>query len=194
MGAISNTLSKGCFFDFPVFIVIIRISLWLILTSLPAFLLAELLLWLAVPGFPGALVMLGTAMLLSAFVVLIAAGLLEAFKSILRSALDYFSVEQRAKRRLWFVLAKQEQIERLFFLKTAQIKYVNELNRKRLLKRNNRKHIRLLAASIDKDLLSIKTKLPETIYLQLQKDNVRYRNQQDVEGLLKLQQKISNIV
>jgi hypothetical protein len=173
---------------------IIRISLWLILASLPVFLLAELLLWLAVPGLPGAVVMLGTAMLLSAFVVLIIAGLLNAFKSIVRSVLDYFSLEQRAKRRLWFVLARQEQIERLFFFKTAKINYVNELNRKRLLRRNNRKHIRLLAASIDKDLLSIKTKLPETIYLQLQKDSVRYRKQQDVEALLKLQQKISNIV
>lgn len=151
-------------------------------------------MWLAVPGLPGTAVMLGTAMLLSAFVVLIIAGLLNAFKSIVRSVLDYFSLEQRAKRRLWFVLAKQEQVERLFFLKTAKINYVNELNRKRLLRRNNRKHIRLLAASIDKDLLSIKTKLPETIYLQLQKDNVRYRKQQDVEALLKLQQKISNIV
>lgn len=138
--------------------------------------------------------MLGTVMLLSAFIVLIIAGLLGAFKSIVRSALDYFAVEQRTKRRLWFVLAKQEQIERLFFFKTVQIKYVNELRRKRLLKRNNRKHIRLLAASIEKDLLSIKTKLPEAIYLQLQKDNVRHRNRQDVEALLKLQQKISNIV
>lgn len=149
---------------------------------------------LAVPGLPGLLVMLGTVILLSAFIVLIIAGLLGAFKSIVRSALDYFAVEQRTKRRLWFVLAKQEQIERLFFFKTVQIKYVNELRRKRLLKRNNRKHIRLLAASIEKDLLSIKTKLPEAIYLQLQKDNVRHRNRQDVEALLKLQQKISNIV
>jgi hypothetical protein len=173
---------------------IIRISLLLILASLPVFLLAELLLRLAVPGLPSALITLGAIMLLSAFVVLIIAGLLGVFKSIVRSALDYFSVEHRAKRRLWFVLAKQEQIERLFFFKTVQIKYVNELNRKRLLKRNNRKHIRLLSASIDKDLLSIKTKLPETTYLQLQKDNVRYRNQLDVEALLKLQQKISNIV
>lgn len=149
---------------------------------------------LAVPGLSGPLVMLGTAMLLSAFIVLIIAGLLGAFKSIVRSALDYFAVEQRTKRRLWFVLTKQEQIERLFFFKTVQIKYVNELNRKRLLTRNNRRHIRLLAASIDKDLLSIKAKLPEAIYFQLQKDNVRYRNRQDVEALLKLQQKISNIV
>lgn len=132
-------------------------------------------------------------MLLTAFAVLISAGLWAAVKSIVKSVLDYFSLEQRVKRRLWFVLAKQERIERLFFFKTVQIKYFNELNRKRLLKRNNRKHIKLLAASISKDLLLVKARLPETIYLQLQKDNVRYRKQQDVEALLRLQQKISNI-
>lgn len=158
------------------------------------FLLAELLLWLAVPRLPSVLITLGATILLGAFVILIIAGLWGVFKIIIRSALDYFSVEQRIKRRLWYVLAKQEQVKRLFFFKTAQIKYVNELNRKRLLKHNNRKHIRLLSASIDKDLLSIKTKLSETTYLQLQKDNARYRDLLDIEALLKLQQKISNIV
>jgi len=51
-----------------------------------------------------------------------------------------------------------------------------------------------LSKSIDKDLLSIKDKLPETTYLQLQQENARFRNQQDIESLLKLQQKISTIV
>ncbi|MDO9048691.1 MAG: hypothetical protein Q7U66_13285 [Methylobacter sp.] len=173
---------------------IIRISLLLILASLPVFLLVELLLRLAVPGLPGALTILGTAMLLSAFAVLIIAGLCGVFKIIVRSALDYFSSKQRVQRRLWFVQAKQDQVKRLFYFKTRQIKYVNELNRKRLLTLNNRKHIRSLSRSIDKDLLSIKTKLPGTTYLQLQQDNARYRNRQDIEALLKLQQKISTIV
>lgn len=175
-------------------ILIIRISLLLILASLPVFLLAELLLWLAVPGLPSALITLGTTMMLSAFVILSIAGILGVFEITVRSALDYFSAEQRITRKLWFVLVKQEQVERLFYFKTVQIKYFNELNKKRLLKRNNRKHIKLLSASIDKDLLSIRKKLPETTYLQLQKDNARYRNQQDVEALLQLQQRISDIV
>ena len=109
------------------------------------------------------------------------------------SVLDYFSSKQRTLRRLWFVQAKQEQVKRLFYFKTKQIKYFNELNRKRLLKLNNRKHIQSLSRAIDKDLLSIKTKLPGTTYLQLQQDNVRYRNRKDIEALLKLQQKISTL-
>lgn len=166
----------------------------LILASLPVFLLVELLLWLAVPALPGALTLLGSAMLLSAFAALIIAGLWGISKIVVRAALDYFSSKQRVQRRLWFVQARQEQVKRLFHFKTRQIKYFNELSRKRLLKRNNCKHIRSLSSAIDKNLLSIKTKLPETTYLQLQQDNVRYRNRQDIEALLALQQKIFTLV
>ena len=151
-------------------------------------------MWLDVPGLPGILTALGSAMLLSAFVVLIIAGLWGVAKIVVRSVLDYFSAKQRVQRRLWFVQARQEQVKRLFYFKTLQIKYVNELNRKRLLKLNNRKHIRSLSKAIDKDLLAIKTKLPGTTYQQLQQDNARYRNQQDIEALLKLQQKISTLI
>lgn len=166
----------------------------LILVSLPVLLLVELLLWLAVPGLPNAFTMLGSAMLLSGFAALVIAGLLGLVKIIVRAMLDYFSAKQRAQRRLWFVQARQDQVKRLFYFKTQQIKYFSELNRKRLLKLNNRKHIRSLSKAIDKDLLSIKPKLPETTYQQLQRDNVRFRKQQDIESLLKLQQKISTIV
>jgi hypothetical protein len=173
---------------------IIRISLLLVLASLPVFLLVELLVWLAIPGLPSALTMLGSAMLLSAFAVLIITGLLGVAKIIVRSILDYFSSRQRAQRRLWFAQARQDRVKRLFYFKTRQIKYFNELSRKRLLKRNNRKHIRLLSTAIDKELLSIKTKLPGATYQQLQQDHARYRNQQDIEALLTLQQKISTLV
>jgi len=181
-------------FDFPAYILIIRISLLLILASLPVFLLVELLLWLAVPGLPGVLTALATAMLLSGFAVLIIAGLWGVGKIIVRSVLEYFSSKQRVQRRLWFAQARQDQLRRLFYFKARQIKYFNELSRKRLLKQNNRKHIRSLSKSIDKDLLSIKTKLPGTTYQQLQQDHARYRSQQDIEALLTLQQKISTLV
>ncbi len=158
------------------------------------FLLVEVLLWLAVPGLPGVLTALATAMLLSGFAALIIAGLWGVGKIIVHSVLDYFSAKQRVQRRLWFVEAKQDQVKRLFYFKTRQIKYFNELSRKRLLKLNNRKHIRSLSKAIDKDLLSIKAKLPGITYQQLQQDHARYRNQQDIEALLTLQQKISTLV
>ena len=154
----------------------------------------ELLLWLAIPILPGMLTALATAMLLSGFTVLITAGLWGVGKIIVSSALDYFSAKQRVQRRLWFAWAKQDQVKRLFYFKTRQIKYVNELSRKRLLKLNNRKHIRLLSNSIDKELLSVKTKVPKNTYLQLQQDHARFRSQQNIEALLALQQKIATLI
>lgn len=149
---------------------------------------------LAVPGFPKMLTTLATAMLLSGSAALILAGLWGAGKIIARSVLDYFSAKQRGQRRLWFAQAKQDQVKRLFYFQSLKIKYVNEQNRKRLLKLNNRRHIRSLSKAIDRDLLSIKTKLPGTTYRQLQQDNARYCKQQDIEALLNLQQKISTLV
>ncbi len=133
-------------------------------------------------------------MLLSAFAMLIIAGLWGVAKISACSVLDYFSAKQRVQRRLWFVQARRDQLKRLFYFKEMQIKYVNDLNRKRLLKLNNRKHIQSLSRAIDKDLLAIKTKLPVATYQQLQQDNARYRNQQDIEALLKLHQEISTLI
>ncbi|MCX7094997.1 MAG: hypothetical protein NTY50_16305 [Methylobacter sp.] len=173
---------------------IIRIALLLFLAALPVFVAVEVLVRLAVPVLPNALTALGSAMLLSAFTLLISAGLWGLAKIIVNSALAYFSAKQRAQRRLWFVQARREKVKRLFYFKTVQINYINELTRKRLLQRNTRKHIRSLAKAIDKDLRAIKTQLPETRYRQLQQDNVRYRNQQNVEALLQLQQTISSLI
>jgi hypothetical protein len=168
---------------------IIRISLLLVLASIPVFLLVEVLLWLAVPGLPQGLTELGSAMLLIAFALLISSALLGISKAIARSVSDYFSSKQRAQRRLLFVQARQDQVKRLFYFKTLQLKYFSELSRKRLLKVNNRKHIQSLSKAIDKDLLSIKKSIPGTTFKQLQQENARYRDQQDIEALLELQQK-----
>ena len=92
-----------------------------------------------------------------------------------------------------FFQAKQDQLKQLFYFRTLQINYFNELKRKRLLRANNRQHIQSLSKAIDKDLLSIKKSLPKTTYRQLHQENVRYRDQQDIEALLKLQQKIATI-
>lgn len=173
---------------------IIRIALLLFLAALPVFVAVEVLVRLAVPVLPNALTALGSAMLLSAFALLISTGLWGAAKIIVSSALAYCSATQRAQRRLWFIQARQDKVKRLFYFKTVQINYINELTRKRLLQQNTRKHIRALAKAIDKDLRAIKTQLPETSYRQLQQDNIRYRNQQNVEALLQLQQKIASLI
>jgi hypothetical protein len=172
---------------------IIRIALLLMLASFTVFISVDLLLWLAVPGLPQLMTQLGLAALLSAFALLLVTGLFVMFKLIIVAGVDYFSASQRLQRKLLFILAQQDRFKRLFYFRTVQVNYFNELKRKRLLSANNRKHIRSLSKAIDKDLQSIKQQLSKTSYLQLRQENVQYRDQQDIEALLKLQKKIAAI-
>jgi hypothetical protein len=178
----------------PVAILIIRIALLLLVSSFAVFISADLLLWLAVPGLPELITQLGLAILLSAFALLLITGLLVITRLIIASCFDYFSAKQRFQRRVLFIQTKQDQIKRLFYFKTLQINYVNQLKRNRLLNSNNHQHIRALSKAIDKDLLSIKQQLSKKTYLQLQHENIEYRNQQDINALLKLQHKIATLV
>lgn len=158
------------------------------------FLLVGPLSWITAPSLPDALTAAGSVILLIAFALLIFAGLIGVAKSTFLSFADYFSVTQQAQRQLWFAKAKQEQLRRLFYFKTLRIWHISELSRKHLLKLNNRKHLRSLSRSIKQELLSIKTRLPTSVYQQLQQDLDRFRHQQDIGALLKLQQKITTLV
>ncbi|MEI6267808.1 MAG: hypothetical protein WCP01_02930 [Methylococcaceae bacterium] len=178
----------------PVAILIVRIALLLLLAAFAVLTSADLLLWLAIPGLPGLMTQLGLATLLSAFALLLITGLLLIGKLVVTACLDYFSTRQRLQRRLLFSQAKQEQFKQLFYFKKLQINYFNEVKRKRLLMADNRQQLQALSRAIDKDLLMIKPQLSKTTYLQLQQENTRYRNQQDIEALLTLQQKIATLV
>jgi hypothetical protein len=172
---------------------LIRITLLLIFTAFAVFLSVDLLLWLAVPGLPGYMTQLGLLTLLSAFALLLIAGLFAIIKLIIAACSHYFSSRQRLQRRLWFIQARQDQLKQLFYFRTVQINYFNERKRKQLLRANNRKHIQSLSKAIDKDLQSMKQQLSKSRYLQLQQENIQYRDQQQVESLLKLQQKITTL-
>lgn len=173
---------------------IIRIALLLMLAALTVFISVDLLLWLAVPVLPGLMTQLGLITLLSGFVLLLISGLFVISKLFIVSCFDYFSARQRLQRRLWFIQSKREQLKQLFYFRTLQINYFNELKRKRLLSANNRQHIQALSKAIDKELQSIKQQLSKTTYQQLQRENAQYRDKQDIEALLELQKKIATIV
>ena len=173
---------------------IIRIALLLLSAAFALFFSVDLLLWLAVPGLPGLLTQLGLSTLLSAFALLLVTGPFVIIKLIMASCCDYFSATQRVQRRLWFIQAQQDRLNQLFYFRTLQVNYFNEVKKKRLLMANNRRQMQSLSNAIDKDLRSIKQQLSKKTYQQLHQDNVRYRDQQDIEALLKLQQKIATIV
>jgi hypothetical protein len=178
----------------PVAILIIRIALLLMFSSFAVFVSADLLLWLTIPGLSELMTQIGLATLLSAFALLLITGLLAIARLIIASCFDYFSAKQRFQRRVLFIQTKRDRLKQLFYFKTLQINYVNQLKRNRLLNRNNRQHIRALSNAIDKDLQSIKQQLSKTTYLQLHNENIQYRNQQDINALLTLQHKIATLV
>lgn len=156
-------------------------------------LLADLLSWLAVPALPDVLSQLGLVMLLSAFAVFVGAGLAGGFKISVRAIADYFSSAQRTRRRLLFAQARQDQVKRLFYFRTVQLKYFNALKRTRLLKANNRKHLHVLSNAISRQLMSAKPNLAAETFKELQQQNAHYRHQQNVAALLQLQQHIANL-
>jgi hypothetical protein len=154
---------------------------------------AEILTWLAVPVLPGTMSQLGLVVLLASFSVLIGVGLIALVKMILHALADYFSSAQRVHRRLLFVQARQNQIKRLYYFRTVQLKYFNALKRTRLLKANNRKHIHSLSNAIHQQLLALKPNIPAETLKQFQQQNTRCRRQQNIEALLLLQQNISSL-
>lgn len=148
-------------------------------------------MWLAAPSLLKLMTQLGLAILLSAFALLLITGLLNVLKLILQNCRAYFSAQQRKQRKLLFMQGKEEQIKQLFYFRAAQINYFHDLKRKRLLNANNRRHIRQLSKTIDKELLSVKNQLPPATFKQLQQENSRYRTRQDSAALLELQQRIT---
>lgn len=178
----------------PVAILTIRIALLLMFVSFAVFISADLLLWLATPVLPELMMQFGSAILLSAIALLIITGSFAIIKRIITACFDYFSTRQRLQRQLWFIQAQQDRFKQLFFFRTLQINYFNEIKRKQLLNANNRQHIQVLSKAIDKDLQLIKQQLSKTTCLQLQQENTRYRDRQDIEALLKLQQKIATLI
>jgi hypothetical protein len=173
--------------------VIIRISLLLLVASLPIFLGVEVLLQLAVPMLPELITQLGAALLLSAFALLLLTAWWALMSCTMRSLIDYFSSQQRLQRRLLFLQIKQEQLQQFFQFRSAQVKYVNELERNRLLNANNRKHSLALVQSIKKELFLMEKSLPAATFQQLKQELDYFRSRQDIEALLKLQLKIRSL-
>ncbi len=143
---------------------------------------------------PDTLNPIGIALLFSAFILLLANGFALISKLTAKTVFDYFSSHQRLQRRLLFIAQKQQEIIRLFHLKTAKISYLSELKRQRLLDKNNQKHLQMLSKAIDQQLLALKNHIPETQYKHLQAQHICYKNNQNINALLELQQQIAAII
>ncbi len=149
---------------------------------------------MGVIGLTNSLAQLGIVMLFTAFSILIAAAFLALSKTILLSIATYFSSANRIQRNALFLQSKHDQISRQFYFRALQVRYWTQKKIKQLLNKNNQQQIRALSNDINKDLQELKKNIPVSTFKQLQLENKCLLNRQDIEALLKLQQKISSLI
>jgi len=159
-----------------------------------AFVAADLFLWLGFGSLTASLARIGSALMMGSFVTLSVKGIWVLFKSVVLSVVDYFSAPNRLQRRVFFIQNKENQLDRLFYFRKMQMHYFSRQQIKHLLNKNNRQQLRSLSKAVESDLQAIKKNIPSTTFKYLQQQNKSYRNRQDIEGLLKLQQHLSSLV
>jgi biopolymer transport protein ExbB/TolQ len=173
---------------------IIRIALWLFLLCLPIFLLAKALLIFAFVLI-ASLVMKGAIFLMfAAFGLLIFSGLFFILKHIWQTLKTYFSTQERENRRILFTENQTSHRQRLFHFQRLQLHYFKEQQRKKILEKNNLKHIQQLSDAIEQELNRSKSQLSKTDFSKFQRENRLFRLQKNELALLELHQKIATIV
>jgi hypothetical protein len=85
----------------------------------------------------------GSITLLSAFFVLLLAGLGMIASLINASISSYFSTRRRLERRLLFYFNRRNNLNQLFHSKKIRLFYINQQKRKQLLAKNDRKMLKL---------------------------------------------------
>lgn len=170
---------------------LIRIYLSLYGLALAALVAAGALSLLAITGLPEHLASIGVVLLLGTFALWLTLDLLFAAKQACHGIADFFSRRRCAQRRLLYAVNREQRLAHLHQCQIAQIQYLSAAQRKRLLRANDRKHIRALSDRIVRELQAHKSYLPATSFRQWLRDNDRYRSRLDADGLLALQQKIT---
>jgi hypothetical protein len=122
---------------------IIRFAFLLIFAAIADFLLAVVFDQLTITSFSMQVSRLGSIALLSAFSLLLLAGLWTIFRLMLTSVCNYFSTRQRMERRLLFYTSQRNRLDRLFHFKKVRLLYISQQKRKRLLKKHDKKSVSL---------------------------------------------------
>lgn len=122
--------------NFGVSILIIRFSLLLVLAAVASFSLTIALDHLTMTHHLAEQAsQLGSIVMLSAFLLLLFAGLGLLGKLIIVAFYQYFSTRQRMERKILFYISKHNRLKQLFYFKKARLLYVRQQKRKHLLKK-----------------------------------------------------------
>jgi hypothetical protein len=153
--------------------------------------LADVFYELDLQLFADLVIKLGDDVLLFSFALLLISGIIFLSRQIGTAINAYFSAKERAKRRLFFSIAKNNYVQRLFNAKKKQLLYFSNLKRQRLLDKNNKKQSALLAKSIFKELTAAKHFLSETQFKHYSQAIKQALSEQNIKRLLELQHEIS---
>ena len=173
---------------------VINLALFLYFAALSFILSAQLLVWAAFPIIAGQLFKLGALLILGAFAVLFFSGLFLFAKIALASVLNYFSPIHQVKRNCLRAQNHHDQIDRLFHFKMQKVRHCRDLTVKRLILANDREHLYALSSAVHQDLQAKKKSLPSKTYQRMLWECLYFRIQKDDQSLLKLQQKIAELV
>lgn len=170
---------------------IIRLFLGLFFAAFIFLIIADVFYELHLQFIADLMIKLGDEILLLSFSVLLITGIIFFSKQIGLAVKDYFSAKERAKRRLFFSIAKNDYVQRLFNAKKKQLFYFSNLKRNKLLEKNNKKQAFLLAQSIVKELNSAKHFLSESQFKHYNQAIKQALSEQNIKLLLELQHEIA---
>ena len=105
------------------------------------FALAFVLSKLTLASFAEQATYLGSTMLLCSFFLLVVPILAKSLQLMVNSVGDYFSASRRLERKLLFYTSKRNRVHRLFYFKKARLLYLNQQQRKILLKKADRNSV-----------------------------------------------------
>jgi hypothetical protein len=134
---------------------------------------------------------IGVDTLLAGFALLLTAGAFHAVKFIAADIAHYFSGQEETRRKILFAQARRLELEQRQICELRQLDYFHVLNRARLLRANDKKHLRLLAKSLYRQLRAVRDNMPRPLYKDLKKAIRAHRRRQDCEALLSLQEQIT---
>jgi hypothetical protein len=168
-----------------------RVFLGLIAGALALLFAGFVLQKLALESVAATIDTLGVAILLAGFALLPALGVFYAANLIAADIAHYFSGKEGARRKLWFAQAVRRDLEQRRAGELQQIGYFHASRRARLLRANNRKHLRLLAKSLYRQLRAARGNMPQPLYKKLKQAIRLYCRRDDGEALLALQKRIA---
>lgn len=150
-------------------------------------------LLLALPLFlePLWLIKLAVLALTIAFSLLFSAASLSVVRTTVQWVNQFFSAPKRRLRQLARIQVRRQHAKELFLQKTAQINYFSELKRKKLLAKDNNKHMDGLTKAICHDLSVSRKRLPKLLSQDLQRQFRQAQKQRDAATLIHLQTKIA---